>query len=298
MLRFARETRLSETTFVQAPGAAGADYRNRIFTMVRELAFAGHPSLGTAVAVAHARGERRASYVQQTPAGLQPVDVELDGRAARASMLQEPAVFGPELDAADVFGLVGLTEADAHPELVPQVVATGVPQVMVPVGDAAALDRAAATRREPLAALLGEHGAVTLFLAHWEAASAARPGAVLDARATVASPRTRRPARPPARSWPTCTHAQAPRRSRSTRGWRWAAPVAWSARSRAIACASAGRRSSSPRGACTSDLRRTSRFDRSALTPPARAPTPWGQRPRVLQLGNGRTRPHTVCPVG
>ncbi len=172
MLRFARETRLSETTFVQAPGAAGADYRNRIFTMVRELAFAGHPSLGTAVAVAHARGERRASYVQETPAGLQPVDVELDGRAAHASMLQEPAVFGPELDAAHVFGLVGLTEADAHPELVPQVVATGVPQLVVPVGDAAALDRAAATRREPLAALLGEHGAVTLFLAHWEAGSA------------------------------------------------------------------------------------------------------------------------------
>jgi trans-2,3-dihydro-3-hydroxyanthranilate isomerase len=171
MQRFARETRQSETTFVQAPGADGADYRNRIFTMSRELAFAGHPSLGTAVAVAHARGERRVSYVQQTQAGLQPIDVERDGRSARASMLQEPAVFGPELDADHVLGLIGLTEADAHPELVPQVVATGVPQVVVPVGEAATLDRVSPPEREPLAALLGEHGAVTLFLAHWDAAS-------------------------------------------------------------------------------------------------------------------------------
>jgi trans-2,3-dihydro-3-hydroxyanthranilate isomerase len=171
MQRFARETRQSETTFVQAPGADGADYRNRIFTMSRELAFAGHPSLGTAVAVAHARGERRVSYVQQTQAGLKPIDVERDGRSARASMLQEPAVFGPELDADHVLGLIGLTEADAHPELVPQVVATGVPQVVVPVGEAATLDRVSPPEREPLAALLGEHGAVTLFLAHWDAAS-------------------------------------------------------------------------------------------------------------------------------
>jgi trans-2,3-dihydro-3-hydroxyanthranilate isomerase len=192
MLRFARETRLSETTFVQAPDAEGADYRNRIFMVAGELAFAGHPSLGTAVAVAHARGERRASYVQQTPAGLQPVDVELDGRVARASMLQERVEFGLELDPAPIFGLLGLGEADAHPELAPQVVATGVPQVVVPAGDATALDRAAVTQREPLAALLGEHGAVTLFLAHWDAASGhaiarswfAEPAAVTEDPAT------------------------------------------------------------------------------------------------------------------
>jgi trans-2,3-dihydro-3-hydroxyanthranilate isomerase len=192
MLRFARETRLSETTFVQAPDADGADYRNRIFMVAGELAFAGHPSLGTAVAVAHARGERRVTYVQQTPAGLQPIDVELDGRTARASMLQEPVVFGPELDRADVLGLLGLGATDAHPELVPQIVATGVPQVVVPVGDAAALDRASVARREPLAALLGEHGAVTLFLAHWDGASGhatarswfAEPSAVTEDPAT------------------------------------------------------------------------------------------------------------------
>ena len=58
---FARETRLSETTFVQTPTEEGADYRNRIWTVARGGAIRGSPSLGTAVAVAEARGESEAS---------------------------------------------------------------------------------------------------------------------------------------------------------------------------------------------------------------------------------------------
>ena len=95
MLAFARETRLSETTFVQRPSETGADYRNRIFTVAGELPFAGHPSLGTAVAVARRRGLDRARLTQETGVGHQAIEVELDGHhPARASMLQEPASFG------------------------------------------------------------------------------------------------------------------------------------------------------------------------------------------------------------
>src|SRR5438045_422467 len=91
MHAIARETRLSETSFVQSPNAEGADYRNRIWMPSGEIPFAGHPSLGTAAAVAHERGETGVTYVQQTEAGLQPIEVELDGLLARVSMLQEPA---------------------------------------------------------------------------------------------------------------------------------------------------------------------------------------------------------------
>src|SRR5882757_787245 len=56
MLAFAQETKLSETTFVQA-GDSECDYRNRIWMRTGELPLAGHPSLGTAVAVARRRGE-------------------------------------------------------------------------------------------------------------------------------------------------------------------------------------------------------------------------------------------------
>jgi trans-2,3-dihydro-3-hydroxyanthranilate isomerase len=146
MLAVARETAQSETTFVQPPTAAGAqagaDYRNRIFTMVEEIRFAGHPSLGTAVAIARSAGVREASYRQETVAGVQPVEVELAGDVARASMLQEPAEFGEPIDALPVLGALGLGPADAHPELPVQPVSTGIFHLMVPLRDRVALERA------------------------------------------------------------------------------------------------------------------------------------------------------------
>jgi trans-2,3-dihydro-3-hydroxyanthranilate isomerase len=163
MLAFARETKLSETTFVQSPSREGADYRNRIFDPREELRFAGHPSLGTAVAVARAAGELEASYVQETPAGLQPIDVRLDGDLAQVSMLQEPATLGPELDPGEVLATVGLDSADADPKLPVQVVSTGVPQVLAPVREEAlARARPDYSSIQPL---LDGHEAIVLYLA-------------------------------------------------------------------------------------------------------------------------------------
>lgn len=165
MLAFARETRLSETTFVQTATRDEADYRNRIFAMPGEMPFAGHPSLGTAVAVARARGQSSARYVQQTPAGLQPVDVRLDGDGdrARASMLQEPPVFGARPAAARVMAAAGLQPRDAHEELEPQVAGTGIAHLMVPLRDLAALARAS-PERHAMRALLEPIGAMVLYL--------------------------------------------------------------------------------------------------------------------------------------
>jgi len=171
MLAFARETKLSETSFVQTATEPGADYRNRIWTIVSELPFAGHPSLGTAVAVAHARDEREAHYVQQTGAGLQGIDVELGSSGvARASMLQEPAVFGDEIDRGRIFGALGLQASDGHPELPPQVVSTGLAHLMIPVRDEGVLNR---VRPEPasLTALLDELGVVCGYVAAHEPAN-------------------------------------------------------------------------------------------------------------------------------
>ena len=52
MQRLARELNLSETVFVFAP-ERGGDARIRIFTPAAELPFAGHPVLGTAIALGH-----------------------------------------------------------------------------------------------------------------------------------------------------------------------------------------------------------------------------------------------------
>ena len=163
MHAFARETKLSETSFVQT-AEGGADYRHRIFMMSGEIPFAGHPSLGVAVAVARARGESRVTYVQQTQPGEQAIDVELDGLRASVSMLQEPPTFGPELDPDDVLGLVGLDGEAADPALPCQVVSTGVPQIVACVRDAALLRRVLPDY-DRIGRLLAAHEAITLYLA-------------------------------------------------------------------------------------------------------------------------------------
>jgi trans-2,3-dihydro-3-hydroxyanthranilate isomerase len=165
MLAFARETQLSETTFVQTATDPGAHYRNRIWMTQRELPFAGHPSLGTAVAVARARGDHEVRYVQQTGAGLQSIEVEVAGsdRVARASMLQEPAAFGEEVEPGAVLAALGLSARDADPALPPQVVSTGLAHLMVPVRDDA-VDRAAPDRTA-LHVLLSGLGCICAYVA-------------------------------------------------------------------------------------------------------------------------------------
>ncbi|MFT4192641.1 MAG: PhzF family phenazine biosynthesis isomerase, partial [Comamonas sp.] len=86
MQRFAAWTHLSETTFVLPATDAQADYRVRIFTPGGELAFAGHPTLGTCHAWLAAGGQPRQAgrIVQQCAAGLVTLRQE-DGRLAFAA---------------------------------------------------------------------------------------------------------------------------------------------------------------------------------------------------------------------
>lgn len=72
MQRITRWLNLSETTFLLPPSDPGADYRVRIFTLDRELPFAGHPTLGTCHAWLSAGGVPRESgtVVQECGAGL------------------------------------------------------------------------------------------------------------------------------------------------------------------------------------------------------------------------------------
>jgi PhzF family phenazine biosynthesis protein len=78
MQAIARWTNLAETTFLLPPTEPGADYRVRIFTTRQEIAFAGHPSIGSAHAALAAglcdggRGE----LLQECQAGLLPIRLE------------------------------------------------------------------------------------------------------------------------------------------------------------------------------------------------------------------------------
>ncbi len=72
MQRITRWLNLSETTFLLPTTDTLADYRVRIFTLARELPFAGHPTLGTCHAWLEAGGtpKRAGVIVQECGVGL------------------------------------------------------------------------------------------------------------------------------------------------------------------------------------------------------------------------------------
>jgi trans-2,3-dihydro-3-hydroxyanthranilate isomerase len=78
-------------------------------------------------------------------------------------MLQEPPVFGPVVDARHVLAAVGLVPGDAHRELPPQVVSTGLPTLIAPVMSVTCVSRAKPDF-ELVDALTSEYEAPNLYL--------------------------------------------------------------------------------------------------------------------------------------
>jgi trans-2,3-dihydro-3-hydroxyanthranilate isomerase len=138
MQSLAREIGFSETTFVTAVDADTYDVR--IFTPGQELPFAGHPTLGTAFALA-AEGRVGSILTQRCRAG--ELRVEVDVAAGRGRMRQFPAELSPPFeDRAAIATAAGLAEADLASGRPVQTVTTGLPHTIVPVGGLDALRRA------------------------------------------------------------------------------------------------------------------------------------------------------------
>jgi PhzF family phenazine biosynthesis protein len=103
MQHFTNWTNLSECSFLLPPtpegAAAGADYRVRIFCPGRELAFAGHPTLGTCHAWLEAGGVPRSDHVmQECGVGL----VKIRREDERLAFAAPPLIRSGPLDEADV----------------------------------------------------------------------------------------------------------------------------------------------------------------------------------------------------
>src|SRR5438093_8074011 len=80
MQRIALEMAFSETTFVFPAEDPGTDYRVRIFTPRAEIPMAGHPTIGTTFALAHARRIAKASASVTLGLGIGPTPVTLEWR--------------------------------------------------------------------------------------------------------------------------------------------------------------------------------------------------------------------------
>ena len=109
MQRITRWLNLSETTFLLPPTSPQADYRVRIFTLDREMPFAGHPTLGTCHAWLKAGGTPRdpAQVIQECGAGLVPVRRDGDRLAfAAPPLLRSGPVEEAKLE--EIAGVLGI----------------------------------------------------------------------------------------------------------------------------------------------------------------------------------------------
>lgn len=141
MQALARETNLSETTFI-LPRAAEIEEKEgihvRIFTVSEELPFAGHPTLGTAAYLYEQRGRTQATITLDLKCGKVPVSFSpRDGGAMYGEMVQREPVFGATHVVADFVQRVCTVALD--PSLPIHNVSTGIPFAIVPVASLAAL---------------------------------------------------------------------------------------------------------------------------------------------------------------
>ncbi|MEV7391660.1 MULTISPECIES: PhzF family phenazine biosynthesis isomerase [unclassified Streptomyces] len=105
MQRIAGELNLSEVTFV-LPAERGGDARIRIFTPVNELPFAGHPLLGTAVALGRALDRDRLRL--ETGMGVFPFEVRSDGAVTAVRMRQPVPTWAPYEHAEELLAALGV----------------------------------------------------------------------------------------------------------------------------------------------------------------------------------------------
>jgi len=133
MQALARETRLSETTFILPRDAAverEQGVKVRIFTVEEEMNFAGHPTLGTAFHL-HRKGGT-ALVELDLKVGKIPVRFTRDDTGAVfGEMRQRDPEFGHVHSVEEVARVLGLEAVDIDAGLPVQTVSTGLPFVIV-----------------------------------------------------------------------------------------------------------------------------------------------------------------------
>ncbi|HTD53976.1 MAG TPA: PhzF family phenazine biosynthesis protein [Silvibacterium sp.] len=149
MQAIARETNLSETTFIlrgdsQTERERGV--RVRIFTTREELPFAGHPTLGTAATIRKVIPEYSGAdrILLDLNAGPVPVVFPAERNTPTDSygvMTQPEPVFGSVHEPAAVAPLLGLRLEDCTADPAPQTVSTSIPYCIVRLQSVEALGR-------------------------------------------------------------------------------------------------------------------------------------------------------------
>ncbi len=145
MQSIASEFNYSETTFVLPPRDSTHDAQVRIFTVNREIPFAGHPNVGTAFVLATQASKPPARLKFEEKAGLVPVEILTEedrvvgAELAAPQPLRKLTPFVAEQAAACISLTAADIRTDRHP---PQIVSVGLPFLVVEVASRDALRRA------------------------------------------------------------------------------------------------------------------------------------------------------------
>ena len=153
MQALAVEFNYIETTFVLPPADPAHTARVRIFTPDRELAFAGHPNLGTAFLLARtmqASGDEvPVRFVFEEAAGLVPIELLSEGGDVVGAELLAPqtltrgGTLAPERAAACLQLAAADLQTQVHP---PAIVSVGLPFLVMELASRDALRRASPDR--------------------------------------------------------------------------------------------------------------------------------------------------------
>lgn len=143
MQAIAREFNLSETVFVCPPANPAHRAALRIFTPARELPFAGHPTVGTAVLLAQLDGRGdTGSFILEEKVGLVPCRTARtrDGQTATFDLPRLPVELDPARSPSAVAAAIGLTPADIGCDgHTPTIYSAGNGFTFIPVRDLEAL---------------------------------------------------------------------------------------------------------------------------------------------------------------
>lgn len=143
-VRTAKELRYSETAFVRR--LSEREFRIRYFTPAAEVDLCGHATIGSFTALRHGGFIGDGSYLDRTASGDLEIEVARDGVLMDMAAPVRLDTLSEESALTELYRIMGLDYPEQKERglaLLPQIISTGLPDIMLPVVSLSDLDRIA-----------------------------------------------------------------------------------------------------------------------------------------------------------
>lgn len=138
-VKTAAELRYSETAFIKILG--DHEFQIRYFTPAAEVDLCGHATIASFCALIHLGIiEENCTCINHTLAGNLNIEVKDGFVMMDMASPSEIAVMDKEEDIRELYGIMGAEYDSVKIPLVPRIISTGLPDIMMPVSDLTALN--------------------------------------------------------------------------------------------------------------------------------------------------------------